>query len=44
MLFREKIHIYCENHTEHTKTHCGRIQMFLMLQDAVHIVTTALES
>jgi hypothetical protein len=24
MQFREKIGVYCENHTEHTKTLCGQ--------------------
>jgi hypothetical protein len=25
MLFREPVAVYCENHTEHTDTLCGKI-------------------
>jgi hypothetical protein len=42
MLFMEKTDIYYKNHTKHTRILCGKIQMFLMLQDTVHIVTTGL--
>jgi hypothetical protein len=24
MLFRERVDVYCENHTEHTNTLCGQ--------------------
>jgi hypothetical protein len=29
MLFKEKVAVYCENHTEHTDTLCGQNAEFL---------------
>ena len=40
MLFAETVAVYCENHTEHTDTLRGQNAQFLMLNHAVHIVTT----
>jgi hypothetical protein len=31
MLFRETIAVYCENHTEHTNTLCGKVKLSLSL-------------
>jgi hypothetical protein len=42
MLFRERVAVYCENHTEHANTLCGQNAEFSMLQQVVHIVTTGL--
>jgi hypothetical protein len=35
MLFREIIAVYCENHTEHTNTLCGKNIEFIMLKQVV---------
>jgi hypothetical protein len=43
MLFRERVAVYCENHTEHTDTPCGQNAGFSMLRQVVYIVTTGLK-
>jgi hypothetical protein len=42
MLFGETVAVYCESHTEHTDTLCGRMQGFSVLKQVVHKVTTRL--
>jgi hypothetical protein len=42
LLFRERIIVYCENHTEHTNPSVGRMFSFNMLKRLVYIVTTGL--
>jgi hypothetical protein len=32
MPFRETVAVYCENHTEHTKTLCGQNAKFLCIK------------
>jgi hypothetical protein len=39
MLFKETVAVFCENHTGHINTLCGKISRFLMLKQVVHIVT-----
>jgi hypothetical protein len=39
---RETVAVYCENHTEHTNTLCGRMRSFSALNQFVHIVITGL--
>jgi hypothetical protein len=39
MLFREIVAVYCKNHTEYC---VGKMQVFSMLKQAVHIVTTGI--
>jgi hypothetical protein len=36
MLFRERVAVYCENHTEHTDTLCGRKADFSMLKQVAY--------
>jgi hypothetical protein len=43
MLFGETVAVYCENHTEHTDTLCGKNTEILMLKQMVYIVTTLLK-
>jgi hypothetical protein len=42
MLFRERVSVYCEDHTEHKDTLCGQNEEFGMLKKVVRIVTTGL--
>jgi hypothetical protein len=32
MMFRETVGVYCENHTEHINTLCGKNAVFLYVQ------------
>jgi hypothetical protein len=32
MLFRETVAVYCENHAEHTDTHCGQNEEILYMK------------
>jgi hypothetical protein len=44
MLLRERVAVYCANHTEHINTLCGQKAGFYMLGQVVHIATTGLYS
>jgi hypothetical protein len=44
MMFRGKIVVYCDNHTEHTNTLCGQEAGFYMLDQVVYIPTTGFYS
>jgi hypothetical protein len=35
MLFKEKVSVYCENHTEHTNTLCGQNAEFQCVKNSV---------
>jgi hypothetical protein len=39
MMFRKIIGIYCEHHTKHTNSLCGKTQNFIILQHVVHGIT-----
>jgi hypothetical protein len=45
MLFRERVAVYCEDHTEHINTLCvGRMQSFSVLKQVVHIAIILMSS
>jgi hypothetical protein len=44
MMLREIMGIYCDSHTKHTNKLCGQNTVFLMLNLAVHTVTTMVQN
>jgi hypothetical protein len=37
MLFRERVAVYCENHTEHTDTLCGQNAEYIYIYIYIYI-------
>jgi hypothetical protein len=42
MLFRERVAVYCENHTEHTDTLCRQNAEFYCVKAGGHVITIEL--